>query len=194
MRRTLVVLLVLVALLIAADLFAKNVAEEQIAKRLRRTFDLASEPSVSVRGIPFLLNLLQGEISSVGMVGDRVRSEDVTLNDVKVEIDEIRFSLSDVVDGSGDVRASGGRGSAAVTQANLNGALEGAGAPAAIDLADAAEVVSLEGNALSVAAPDGRSIALDLPTLGGRVRYESLEVKGGVLSLSFTVEELEVSA
>jgi hypothetical protein len=193
MRKLLIVVIVLVVLLVAADVFARSVAEDQIARRLQRTFDLANEPSVSVEGMPFLLNLVRGEISGVKMTGDRVRSEDVTLEDVQVDIDEVRFSVSDVIDGSGEVRATDGSGSATVSEASLNAALERSGAPVSLDLAEAGDQLALEENAIAVAAQGAPPIALDLPSLGGSVQYDDLTVENDHVLLSFSVEDLEVS-
>ena len=205
MRKLLVVLVLLLLLVVVADVFAKQVAEEQIARRLRRTFELSEEPSVAVGGVPFLLNVVRGEISSIEMTGDRVRSEDVSLDDVEVQIHDVRFSLSQVIDGSGQVRASGGEGTASITEASLNDALETAGAPFALSLssdgviaasngAEAAADVMLEGNALSVGAEGFPPIVLDLPSLGGRVIYDEVSLEEDRATLDFTVQRLEISA
>ena len=205
MRKLLIALVLLLLLVVVADVFAKQVAEEQIARRLRRTFDLSEEPSVAVGGVPFLLNIVRGEISSIEMTGDRVRSEDVRLDDVEVRIHDVRFSLSQVVDGSGQVRAAGGDGTASISEASLNDALETAGAPFSLNLSDAgvtarsgdaeaAADVSLEGNALSISADGYPAVVLDLPSLGGRVTYDEVSVEEGSAALDFTVQQLEISA
>ena len=207
MRKLLVVLVLLLLLAVVADVFAKQVAEEQIARRLRRTFDLSEEPSVTVGGVPFLLNVVRGEISSIEMTGDRVRSEDVRLDDVEVVIHDVRFSLSQVVDGSGEVRASGGEGTASISEASLNDALETAGAPFTLALSsggvtatssdggtEAAAEVMLQGNALSVSAEGFPPIVLDLPSLGGRVTYDEVSTEENRAALDFTVQRLEISA
>lgn len=205
MRKLLIALLVLGLLGLAADVFARRTAEDQVAGRLQRTFDLESEPSVSLGGWPFLLGLARGEISKIVMTGETVRSEDVTLDDVEVEMRDVRFSPSDVVDGSGRVRASGGQGSAAITQNSLNQALQNAGAPFTLTLsaggvaastegAEARGDVSLDGNALSVGGRGLPMVALDLPSMGGRISYDSVDVKDGRAIVRFTVDALNFSA
>lgn len=205
MRKALVALVLLLLVAAAADVFARRAAEERVAGRLQRTFDLASEPEVSVREMPFLVALLRGEISSIVMKGHRVGSEDVILDDVKVEMDDVRFSLSDVVDGSGRVTSRGGSGSASITQVSLNKALGNAGAPFTLSLeaggatanseAGAAQGdVALEGDALSLKARGAPAVVLDLPSLGGRVAYESLSLEAGRVTLAFTVDGLQLSS
>ena len=205
MKKLLVALILLLLLVVVADVFAKQVAEEQIARRLRRTFDLSEEPVVAVGGVPFLLNVVRGEISSIEMTGDRVRSEDVRLDDVEVQIHDVSFSLSQVIDGSGRVRATGGEGTASITEASLNDALATAGAPFTLTLSDggvtadsseaeAAADVSLEGNAFSVSAEGFPPVVLDLPSLGGRVTYDEVSVGEDSATLAFTVQRLEISA
>jgi hypothetical protein len=207
MRKLVIALIVLALLAGAADVFARRAAEDRIADRLQKTFELSSEPGVGVGGFPFLLNVVRGEIPSIEMSGDRVRSEDVTLQDVDVQIDDVTFSLSDVIDGSGQIRAAGGDGSAAVTEANLNAALETAGAPFTLSIgsggitatsadggASAEGEVALEGGALTVGAAGLGSVTLDLPSLGGRVSYEELDLEEGRAALGFTVQRLRISA
>ena len=206
MRKLLIALVVLVLLVVMADVFARSVAEEQIARRLRRTFELSEEPTVAVGGTPFLLNVVRGQISSIEMTGDRVRSEDVTLDDIEVKINDVEFSLSQVVDGSGKVRAAGGEGTASISQSSLNNALEGAGAPFTLAMSaggvtatssdgsmESEGDVSLDGNALSIGAAGLPSVVLDLPSLGGSVSYEELAVEQGSAALAFSVDRLEIS-
>ena len=204
MRKLLIVLLVLGLLVVAIDVFARRTAEDQVAGRLQRTFDLSSEPKVSVSGWPFLLQVLRGEIEEVEMTGDRVRSEDVTLEDFEVEIRDVRFSLADVIEGSGLVKAGGGEGSASITERSLNRSLEDADAPFTLSLTpggvaavtDQAEVeagLTLEGNALSVDGEGLPSVPLDLPSMGGRVTYENLQIEAGRATLEFSVHDLKLN-
>jgi hypothetical protein len=206
MRKLLIVIVVLVLLAVVVDVAARNVAEQRVARRLQRTFDLADEPSVSMRGTPFLLQLLRGDIPRIVMSTDDVRSEDVTLDDVEVEMRRVRFSPADVVDGSGRVTVAEGDGEAAITEASLNEALDASGAPFTVSLdggdviATAADAgieatgsVSLEAGALSLGAEGLPSVTFDLPSLGGKVSYDRLAMEDGRATLGFSVARLQLN-
>lgn len=64
-RRLLVALLVLAGLVVAADRIALVVAERAAAVTIQRSEHLATTPSVSVRGFPFLTQLAAGEFGQV---------------------------------------------------------------------------------------------------------------------------------
>lgn len=205
MRKLLVLLILLILLAIGADVLARRTAEEQIADRLRRTFDLSSEPGVSVKGIPFLLRLFEGDIPKIVMRADDVRSDDLTLEEVELEMRRVRFSIGDVVEGSGRVSVQGGRGTALVTEAHLNDALADAGAPFVVSITsggvragsgeagkDISGDVRVEGGSLTVTVGGAPPVSLDLPTLGGRITYESVSFQEGA-TLSLTVGRLSLT-
>ena len=60
MKKLLVALLVLLALLVGADRVAEQVAEGRIADQLRA--DLSSAPQVEIGGFPFLTQALAGRL------------------------------------------------------------------------------------------------------------------------------------
>jgi hypothetical protein len=71
-RRLLIVLVVLLALLAVADRVGVQVAERALATQIRTELDLQQTPDVSIRGIPFLTQALRGRYEEV-----RVRLPDV---------------------------------------------------------------------------------------------------------------------
>jgi hypothetical protein len=97
-RRLVIVLLVVLALLVAADRIADAVAEHEAASLLQRSQNLAHRPDVSVTGFPFLTQLASGTFDEIDvraddlMVGDgsrqlRVRRLDVAMHHVHVARD-----------------------------------------------------------------------------------------------------------
>ena len=54
MRRLLIVLVVLAALLVVADRVGVVVAQNRLASQIQQQLDLDRKPDVSIRGIPFL--------------------------------------------------------------------------------------------------------------------------------------------
>jgi LmeA-like phospholipid-binding len=205
MRKLLLIFLVLLILAIGADVLARRTAEDQVAQRLQKKLSLSSEPSVSMSGLPFLVDLLRGEIEVVEMTGDQIRSEDMTIDEIEVEMREVHFSVADVIDGSGRINVRSGDGQATVTQSDLNAALAGVGAPFTVDLtsdglvaaSDGGEVqgdIALDGGSLSVSGEGLPTVPLDLPSLGGIVRFESVALADGRVTIALTISRMSLQA
>lgn len=206
MRKLLVAILILVLLGVVAEVAARRVAEDRVASRLKRTFDLSSEPDVQMGGVPFLLELVRGDVSEITMSAGNVRSEDVRLDDVTVNMRNVRFSLSDLADGSGKVRVGEGDGSASITERSLNEALAERGAPFEVTLGpqgvtatsaaaglEANADVTLDGDALSLSGSGLPAVSLDLPSLGGRVTYEGVSTSNGRATVRFSVKGVQIA-
>jgi hypothetical protein len=100
MRRLLIVLVVLAALLVAADRVGVVVAQNRLASQIQQQLDLDRKPDVSIRGIPFLTQAIGGTYRDI-----RVQLPDVDAGDVQdVAIDSrlqgAHVSLSDALGGS----------------------------------------------------------------------------------------------
>lgn len=123
-RRTLIVLLVLFGLFVAADRLALHFAEGEAASKIQSSRNLPEKPSVSIGGFPFLTQLVGKKFDEV-----KVTSPELTVNDGKGGPD---IRLQDfVIDGKG-VRVTGnysgivadsGTGSAEMSYADLSSAL-----------------------------------------------------------------------
>ena len=102
MRRLLIVLVVLAALLVVADRVGVEVAENALAGQIEQQLDLDRKPDVSIRGIPFLTQAVGGKYKDI-----RVQLPDVDAGDVQnVAIDArlqgARVPLSGAVRGNVD--------------------------------------------------------------------------------------------
>ena len=102
MRRLLIVLVVLAALLVAADRVGVVVAQNRLASQIQQQLNLDREPDVSIRGIPFLTQAISGTYKDI-----RVQLPDVDAGDVQnVAIDArlqgAHVPLSDAVGGNVD--------------------------------------------------------------------------------------------
>jgi hypothetical protein len=80
-RVLLIVVVVLVGLLIAADRIGLLVAERAAADTLQQSQHLHQRPDVSIGGFPFLTQLAAGEFDTI-----HVRAADVTLADGKTQL------------------------------------------------------------------------------------------------------------
>jgi LmeA-like phospholipid-binding len=95
-RKLITVVLIVVALAVAADFAAAAAAEHTVATRLRQQFELSSDPSVRINGVPFLTQALAGRYSAIdvrvsGLSVDRLHDLDVeaTLHDVDAPLSEV---------------------------------------------------------------------------------------------------------
>jgi hypothetical protein len=97
MRRLLLVLVVLVALLAVADRVGVVVAQSVLATQIKDQLQLDRTPDVSIRGIPFLTQAVRGKYSDV-----RVRLPDVDAGAVQniavdARLQGVHVPLSDAI-------------------------------------------------------------------------------------------------
>jgi hypothetical protein len=102
MRRLLIVLVVLAAVLVVADRVGVIVAENALAGQIQQQIDLDGKPDVSIRGIPFLTQAVGGTYKDI-----RVQLPDVDAGDVQdvavaARLQGAHVPLSDAVRGNVD--------------------------------------------------------------------------------------------
>ncbi|RSN44352.1 LmeA family phospholipid-binding protein [Actinomadura sp. WAC 06369] len=101
MRKALVVLLVLVVGgLIAADRIGVRVAEGEIARQVAAQEGLARQPDVSIHGFPFLTQAVGGEYDHIEVLIGDYTEQDVTLSGVRVDMRGVRAPLSEIANGN----------------------------------------------------------------------------------------------
>jgi hypothetical protein len=111
MRKFLVVLIVLVGLLLAADRIGAVVAGREIASRVQTAYNLPSKPSVSVRGFPFLTQVASGNYHEIDVSAAAVSADGVTVDGLTARLTGVRAPLSDLF----------GRSSSAIMAAQVSG-------------------------------------------------------------------------
>jgi hypothetical protein len=122
MRKALVVILVLlIGLVIAADRIGLLVAQDQIAKNVAQQYALDHKPKVKIKGFPFLNQALEGEYGEIDVnVGDVIQSG-VHLTDTQVTLKNVKASISDAVNGDSSKMVAGSATSVAtVSYADVN--------------------------------------------------------------------------
>ena len=102
MRRLLIVLVVLAALLVAADRIGVVVAQNRLASELQQQLDLDAKPDVSIRGIPFLTQAIRGTYKDIRMQLPDVDAGDVQDLSVNARLQGAHVSLSDALGGNVD--------------------------------------------------------------------------------------------
>ena len=100
MRRLVIVLLVLLALLVAADRVTVHLAEKAVAEQARTSADLSSTPSVRVRGFPFLTQALRGKYGRIEVTATDLDRGGVRVSSLSATLHDVRIPLSEALDGS----------------------------------------------------------------------------------------------
>jgi LmeA-like phospholipid-binding len=115
MRKLLIVVIVLVGLLIAADRVAAVVADHEIADRVQSAYNLPSKPSVSVRGFPFLTQVASGHYDGIDLSIGQVASQGVQVNNLDAHLAGVHAPASDLFShGSSGITAASVSGSGTV--------------------------------------------------------------------------------
>jgi hypothetical protein len=92
-RIGLIVLVVLGGLLVAADRVAVRLAESEVAAKTRSGLDLDEEPGVSVKGFPFLNQMLAKKLGRVDL---ELETYQVQLDDQLGTVEDLTIQLHDV--------------------------------------------------------------------------------------------------
>lgn len=208
MRGFLISLLVVAGLLVAGDLFAKSFAADVMAEQVQANLALDEEPDVDIGGFPFVTQLVAGELESATVALEDLSRRGVTLSALSVTLDEVRFSVADLLDQNARrLRVGSTSGAAELDQEDLDVALRNAGAPFEVRfdrgrMMATSDVVSseveidarIEGGRLLLSAGNLGETALPLPRPIEDISYDSVEVSSGRLLLRFSSGPTTVSA
>jgi hypothetical protein len=186
MRKLVIVLIVLAALLVIVDRVAVSGAEREIARQVQSRYDLAEPPAVEIRGVPFLTQALSGRYDEIAVSMGEITQEGVTLSRIDATLYGVSAPLADLIQNSANARISAERvtGTAVISMETI-----AARAPRGI------KVESGKGGSLKVSGDIsvlGRSVPvaadLKIAVARGAVRLTpvNLEVAGG-----FSVPEPE---
>ncbi|MGW0252458.1 LmeA family phospholipid-binding protein [Nocardia goodfellowii] len=99
MRALLMAIVVLGLALVAGDRVAVIMAQNEIGRKIAAEYNLQREPSVDIRGFPFLTQAVDGRYPDVRIqVGDW-REQDISVRDLDVALTEVTAPLSDLLGG-----------------------------------------------------------------------------------------------
>ncbi|MBB5934419.1 LmeA family phospholipid-binding protein [Streptomyces zagrosensis] len=93
LRITLILLVILGGLLVAADRIAVNVVESEAAKKIKSKENLTGTPEVSIKGFPFLTQVLDKKFDEIEVKSDGLTSQD---NGRVIHISEMSATMRDV--------------------------------------------------------------------------------------------------
>ncbi|WP_186768044.1 LmeA family phospholipid-binding protein [Streptomyces qinzhouensis] len=113
LRISLIIVVVFGGLFVAADRIAVNMAESEVADRVRSSQGLTGTPSVSIKGFPFLTQVFSKELDGVDVglktVTATADGRPVNITEVRAELSNVKINsdfssaVADTADGSGRV-------------------------------------------------------------------------------------------
>jgi hypothetical protein len=124
-KRILIGVIVVIVLLVA-DFAAASVAEYQVSAKMREQLALPDDPSVTIRGFPFLAQALAGDYRKVDVSANRISVGQLQDLGVRAELYHVHMPLSQVLSGSvRAIRIDDAQGSLIVTKKDLSKLLPG---------------------------------------------------------------------
>jgi LmeA-like phospholipid-binding len=97
MRKLVIVLVVLVLALIAVDRIAAAVAESRISSRVAASYQLPVRPHVTIKGFPFLTQVLAGDYREIDVSVSRVAVGSIHLTGLTARLNGVRAPVSQLL-------------------------------------------------------------------------------------------------
>jgi len=205
MRKLLVTVAVLGAVLVAADFGLRLLADLWVGREIKTALSLSERPSVSLGGFPFIPELISGKVPSVTVrTRSSVTKGRLSVREVTLYLRDVSFSPRRLIAGSPTrIRAENGKGTAEFTEGDLNAALR-ASIPLTVRFRSGKVVIRADQSGLElVATPsisDGRlvltparpaipRVVVDLPEVVDGITYVGVRIDGDTATLSFTLSK-----
>ena len=132
-RAIAITLLVLVAILVAADFGLRFLAERWLEGRVQQTLSLRSRPDLDIGGFPFLAEFAAGEFDRVEAQLEGFRAGGLLLDRVTIGLQDVRFDRWDIVTGrEGRIQVRQGTGSVEIGETSFNRLLRDEGVPVSV--------------------------------------------------------------
>ncbi|HVV24415.1 MAG TPA: DUF2993 domain-containing protein [Pseudonocardiaceae bacterium] len=97
---TLITVVVLAGVLVAADYGLAAAAEYQVSKKMKAELNLASDPSVDIHGFPFITQALAGDYKDISVNATGVPADKLRDLEVDADLYHVRVKLSDLLSGN----------------------------------------------------------------------------------------------
>ena len=174
----LVLLLIILGVLVVADRvgasYAERVIGDRVAQQLTEQKATAEQPDVTIKGVPFLTQVLAGNYQEIKILlndfsGPAGNGKNIKMDPLDIRAKDVKAPLDTVRSGNGDIVAGTVTGVGTLTYANL------------------ADLIGQEG--LKLSERDGKLVgAAPLQALGQTFNVTgtaNLAVKDGVVSVTF---------
>jgi hypothetical protein len=150
-RRTLAVLVALVALLLGVDYAAAALTESAVSRQMRAQLNLADDPSVRINNFPFLAQALTGRYRSVDVNADHVAIGPLRDVQVRTQLRNVTAPLPELLAGSRTVAVREVEGTVRIGAPDIERLLPGV---------DRFYIDRIDANGLEDAVEDGADPAL----------------------------------
>jgi hypothetical protein len=150
-RRTLAVVIVLVALVVGADYAAAALTESAVSRQMRTELNLVDDPSVRINGFPFLTQAVAGRYRSVDVTADHVTVGPLRDVQVRTQLRDVTAPLSQLLGGSRTVAVREAEGTVRIGAPDIERLLPGV---------DKLYIDGIDANGLQKAVDDGADRAL----------------------------------
>lgn len=150
-RRTLAVLIVLVALAVGLDYGAAALTESAVSREMRSQLNLADDPSVRVNNFPFLTQAVAGRYKSVDVTAEHVAVGPLRDVQVRTQLRDVTAPLSQLLGGSRTVAVREAEGTVRIGAPDIERLLPGV---------DKLYIDGIDADGLEKAVRDGADPAL----------------------------------
>lgn len=99
-RRLIIIFLVLAAILVGADFGMAAFAEHEISQKAKEQLRLKDDPSVAIKGFPFLTQALSGDYGHISVYASGVPVNNLRDLELAAELYDVKAPLSDVLNGN----------------------------------------------------------------------------------------------
>ncbi len=97
---TVITVLVLVGVLVAADYGLAAAAEYQISKKMRTQLNLSSDPSVDIHGFPFITQAISGDYQDIAINAVGIPAGSLKELEIDADLQGVREPLSNILSGN----------------------------------------------------------------------------------------------
>jgi hypothetical protein len=139
LRNTIVVVLAMIVLLIVGDRLAVLYAQNQVAQQFKEQGGFEGTPSVSIKGFPFLTQVIAHNIHEITITSDKIKAGPVTITNLDANITDVKLNGGFTAGTIGHLD-----GKALIPFSGLTNALGGALGGAAGGLGDLASGVTIK--------------------------------------------------
>ena len=92
LRNTMIVILALIVLFIVADRGAVLYAQNQVAQQFKEQGGFEGTPSVSIKGFPFLTQVIAHNIHEITITSDKIKAGPVTITNLNADITDVKLN------------------------------------------------------------------------------------------------------